>query len=41
MRLANKQQRSTNDMDTIQGTPFLIYFLSVFMFIKELAFIIN
>ena len=32
---------STNDIDTTQGTPFLIYFLSVFMFIKELAFIIN
>ena len=37
-----KQQRSTNDIDTSQGTTtFLIYFLTVFMFIKELAFIIN
>ena len=36
-----KRKRSTNDIDTTQGTPFLIYFLTVFMFIKELAFIIN
>ena len=36
-----KQQRSTNDIDTTRGTPFLIYFLTVFIFIKELAFIIN
>ena len=33
-----KQQRSTNDIDTTQGTPFLIYFLTVFMLVKELAF---
>ena len=36
-----KQQMSINYIDTTQGTPFLIYFLTVFMFIKELALIIN
>ena len=36
-----KQQMSTNDIDTTLSTPFLIYFLIYFMFIKELTFIIN
>ena len=30
-----KQERWTNNIDTNQGTPFLIYFLSVFMFVTE------
>ena len=33
--------RVQHRLDTTQGTLFLIYFLTVFMFIKELAFIVN